>query len=176
MSALGRYPTFTEGPPWGRKLPYRVTFDATANNELNQPSGGGSDWTSAPARALLLWFGSPLQRLPPPARATGLWVVGAAIVLLSHKEAPPVTKTSKDAATAAITADADQSRPTKIGAILALLQRAEGATLSELTDATGWQKHTARAALTSLKKKGHTIERTKADGVSRYRIASAAAQ
>jgi DNA-binding IclR family transcriptional regulator len=71
---------------------------------------------------------------------------------------------------------AEPRAASKSAAIIALLSRPNGATLAELTDATAWQKHTARAALTSLKKKGHTIERTKADGVSRYRIASAAAQ
>ena len=58
----------------------------------------------------------------------------------------------------------------KIASVLELLRRPDGAALDELTAATGWQKHTARAALTGLKKKGHTIERTKEDGVSRYRI------
>jgi len=64
----------------------------------------------------------------------------------------------------------------KSAAIVVLLRRPDGASLNELIQATGWQKHTARAALTGLKKKGHTIGRSKADGVSRYSISSAAGQ
>jgi hypothetical protein len=90
--------------------------------------------------------------------------------------APPMTKSAKNNALAEIAADAPQPRSTKTSAVIALLQRAEGATQGEIVETTGWQKHTARAALTGLKKKGHTVERTKADGVSRYRIISAAAQ
>jgi DNA-binding MarR family transcriptional regulator len=64
-----------------------------------------------------------------------------------------------------------EPRPaSKSAAMIALLSRPNGAILAELTDATGWQKHTVRAALTGLKKKGHAIERTKAEDGSRYRI------
>ena len=54
--------------------------------------------------------------------------------------------------------------------VLALLQREEGASLAELTQATGWQAHSARAFLTGLKQKGHIITRDKDEGGSRYRI------
>jgi DNA-binding IclR family transcriptional regulator len=64
----------------------------------------------------------------------------------------------------------------KSAAVVELLSRADGATLDDITNATGWQNHTARAVLTGLKKKGHTIERTKEDGVSRYRITGSADQ
>jgi hypothetical protein len=37
-------------------------------------------------------------------------------------------------------------------------------------------RRTLPAALTALKKKGHVLERINAEGVSRYRITSAAAQ
>ena len=60
--------------------------------------------------------------------------------------------------------------PTKTMQVLALLQREEGASLAELTQATGWQAHSARAFLTGLKQKGHIITRDKDEGGSRYRI------
>lgn len=63
-------------------------------------------------------------------------------------------------------------RETKIGKVVELLKRKQGATLDQIVTATGWQPHTARAAMTGLKKKGHTIERTAVDGVSLYRITS----
>ena len=66
--------------------------------------------------------------------------------------------------------------PNKTEKFLALLQRPNGATLDELVEATGWLPHTTRAALTGLKKKGHDVQRTKVDGVSRYAVSKAAPQ
>ena len=63
--------------------------------------------------------------------------------------------------------------PTKTATVLTLLQRAEGATLADLIAATGWLPHTTRAALTGIRHKGHVIDKTKADGVTTYRIAAA---
>lgn len=58
----------------------------------------------------------------------------------------------------------------KIGKVIALLKRKPGATIEELAKATGWQPHSTRAALTGLKKKGHTIEKSKRHGVTCYAI------
>lgn len=63
---------------------------------------------------------------------------------------------------------------TKIARVLALLRRPEGADLQALAAATGWLPHTARAALTGLRRKGHAIEAHKADdagGRTVYHIA-----
>ncbi len=62
------------------------------------------------------------------------------------------------------------ARPTKQAAILNLLRRAEGASIGDLTSATGWQAHSVRAALTGLRKRGQDIERSVESGASRYRI------
>ena len=61
----------------------------------------------------------------------------------------------------------------RLGKLVVLLKRTEGATLDEMTAATGWQAHSVRGALAgSLKKRnGLTIESYKRDGVRRYRIA-----
>lgn len=67
-------------------------------------------------------------------------------------------------------------RNTKIGKVVALLKRKDGATLNQLAKATGWQKHTVRASLTGLRKKGYAIERSAIDGTSRYAISGAASQ
>lgn len=86
------------------------------------------------------------------------------------------TTTQDKPAAAAIATDpnaAARSAPragSKIGKVIALLERGEGATLDVLVKATGWQAHTARAALTGLKKRGYDIERTKRDDVSVYAI------
>ena len=66
------------------------------------------------------------------------------------------------------------TRETKIDKVIALLKRKQGATLDEIVKATGWQPHTTRAAMTGLKKKGHSIERDKRDEVSCYRITKSA--
>ena len=64
--------------------------------------------------------------------------------------------------------------PSKNDAVIALLQRATGATTAELIEATGWLPHTTRAALTGLRKKGHTIERSRRDDATCYRITASA--
>ena len=63
--------------------------------------------------------------------------------------------------------------PSKIVQVLALLRRAEGATLAELVETTGWLPHTTRAALTGLRKKGHVLVRDKRGEMTCYRIAEA---
>lgn len=67
------------------------------------------------------------------------------------------------------------ARQTKTDLVLDLLRRPDGATLEQLVAATGWLPHTTRAAMTGLKKKGHTLVSEKTDGVRRYRIEAGAA-
>ena len=62
--------------------------------------------------------------------------------------------------------------PSKNDSVIALLKRDGGASLAEITDATGWQPHSARAVLTGFRKKGYAIEKAKADGVTRWSIAA----
>jgi DNA-binding MarR family transcriptional regulator len=56
--------------------------------------------------------------------------------------------------------------------LLELIGRNAGATLVELTSATGWLPHTTRAAITGLCKRGHVVRRERIDGVSRYMFGS----
>lgn len=61
----------------------------------------------------------------------------------------------------------------KIAKVTTMLQRPSGATLDAICTATGWQAHSARAALSGLRKAGHEIERlpgTGKGGKSVYRI------
>jgi DNA-binding transcriptional regulator PaaX len=60
--------------------------------------------------------------------------------------------------------------PSKMDQVITLLSRPTGATLNDLVEATGWQPHSTRAALTGMKKKGHVIRSEKIDGTRRYRI------
>ena len=63
-------------------------------------------------------------------------------------------------------------RGTKIAGVIELLQGSEGVTLAELVANTGWLPHTARAALTGLRKRGYAvvIDRTDQARGSVYRI------
>ena len=63
---------------------------------------------------------------------------------------------------------------TKQALVLSLVSREGGASLDELVAATGWLPHTTRAALTGLRKRGHTVNRDKIDGASRYTASTAA--
>jgi DNA-binding MarR family transcriptional regulator len=47
---------------------------------------------------------------------------------------------------------------TKRQAVLTLLRRPEGATVTQIMEATGWAQHTVRGFLAGLKKKGHAVE------------------
>jgi len=62
----------------------------------------------------------------------------------------------------------------KTAAVLALLQRAKGATLSEIREATSWQAHSVRGCISGTlgKKMGLTVTSTKReDGARVYSVA-----
>ena len=64
----------------------------------------------------------------------------------------------------------------KLAQVIDLLRRSDGATISNLTEATGWLPHTTRAALTGLRKRGYTVIRERISaGNSVYRISDAPA-
>ena len=60
----------------------------------------------------------------------------------------------------------------KTAQVVALLQRKNGATLAEIMDKMGWQKHTVRGFMAgAMKKAGYTVESFKPEGGERtYRI------
>ena len=68
-----------------------------------------------------------------------------------------------------------QPRPgSKRACVMALLSRAEGATVAEITAATEWLPHTVRALLSGLRKAGCTIERERQpERGTVYRVAAA---
>jgi hypothetical protein len=56
-----------------------------------------------------------------------------------------------------------------------LLERPDGAAIGDLIEATGWQVHSVRAALTGCRKDGKELIRAKDEGgVRRYRVATEA--
>lgn len=66
-----------------------------------------------------------------------------------------------------------QLRPgSKLAMVVDLMRTVDGASISSLMEATGWLPHSARAALTGLRKRGLTIEKTQSKGEPTvYRIA-----
>lgn len=95
----------------------------------------------------------------------------------TNQETKPISKRPRKMAREPNPAGTGEPSPkaqSKTDLVLELLSRGEGATLEQLVAATGWLPHTARAALTGLKKKGHAITSDKVQGAQRvYRIAAA---
>jgi hypothetical protein len=128
--------------------------------------------------------------------ATGVKAAAGIMEAASGEKAPSVPVTARKTATQAparqiepladaMTAASDDLRgevaplPTralrpnsKLGRVLGMLVAEAGATIGELTAATGWLEHTTRAALTGLRRRGYELSLTKKerDGGSVYRI------
>jgi predicted ArsR family transcriptional regulator len=58
----------------------------------------------------------------------------------------------------------------KLGLILKRLSTKKGATADELVDATGWQRHSVRGALSRLRARGFVIYRDVVAGREAYRL------
>jgi len=87
--------------------------------------------------------------------------------------APDETASSVQASPNPINSESEPKPTSKIAIVIGLLSRAEGATMDELTGATGWLPHSARAVLTGLRKKGYTIARGKRGEATCYAISAA---
>lgn len=62
------------------------------------------------------------------------------------------------------------ANPTRQQQLAKLLERKSGATIAQLQKAFDWQPHTARAAISTLRKTGLVVERSDADKGAVYRI------
>lgn len=58
----------------------------------------------------------------------------------------------------------------KLGQIIRLLQRTKGATIDDLVDATGWQPHSVRGAISGQLKKRHGLDVTATNDETRGRV------
>ncbi len=89
-------------------------------------------------------------------------------------KSPPTKTPTKSRSPSAKSAEAPPAAAPagKLGILVTMLSRKEGATIADLVAATGWQAHSVRGAMSGAlgKKRGLTITRTRADGVSTYRI------
>ncbi|MEJ5218565.1 DUF3489 domain-containing protein [Cognatishimia sp. D5M38] len=67
-------------------------------------------------------------------------------------------------------AKAVKSGPERQEQLINLLSRKAGATTKQMQEAFGWQPHTARAAISTLRKAGVSVERTDAKRGAVYHI------
>ena len=104
----------------------------------------------------------------------GVAITEAGRALINPPAEQSGDETTPDAGPATPNASSSTRPESKQAKVIDLLKREGGATLTDIVAATGWLPHTSRAALTGLRKKGHTIESKKVDGVTRYHIAEAA--
>lgn len=60
----------------------------------------------------------------------------------------------------------------KVAGMIVMLRRVKGASIAELSKATGWQPHSVRAAISATikKKLGLDVQSEKAGDVRRYRV------
>lgn len=90
---------------------------------------------------------------------------------------PPTKPSAALQAGLAAVAAMPPTKETKLAVIIKLLTRPEGTTVDDMVAATGWQKHTVRAALSHAlgKKRGYKIVSDKPQGGQRiYKIAEPA--
>jgi Protein of unknown function (DUF3489) len=97
---------------------------------------------------------------------------------IEHSEAPqPQAKNGAGPDEGGLPAPVAAPRDgTKLALVIEHLRCADGATIIDLTHATGWLPHTTRAALTGLRKRGYAVIRERVGaGDSIYRISDAPA-
>jgi len=87
----------------------------------------------------------------------------------------PRIRTKKNTATSARKPEAAKRPGGKLGLILDRLGRKTGATIGELVDATGWQKHSVHGALSRLRSGGFAVRLEAKEGRKAYRLAQVAA-
>ncbi len=85
-----------------------------------------------------------------------------------------MTKTLDLPTQTSATPKAKRAKSTRSDQLRKLLARKSGATIAQIQKAFDWQPHTARAAISSQRKAGHTIERKESMKGSVYRLVVAA--
>ena len=89
------------------------------------------------------------------------------------KSQPKATSAASDKRTAVSQAAYAVKPPTKAENIIAMLKGKRGATLAEMTRATGWQEHSVRGFLAGSLRNRHRLDvqsEKPGDGPRRYRL------
>ena len=92
-----------------------------------------------------------------------------------NKARPRTRAKKKSPATSTQKSDVAKRPGGKLGLILDRLGRKTGATIDELVDATGWQKHSVHGALSRLRSGGFAVRLESTLGRKTYRLAQMAA-
>jgi hypothetical protein len=113
----------------------------------------------------------PVQR---KAKRGALATQGAPVKGKSGKDAIPAKRAPKSQKAAKVRETSSWRAGTKTAQVVAMLQRKGGATLVEIMEKMGWQRHTVRGFMAgTMKKAGYTVESFKPDSGERtYRIDS----
>ena len=108
----------------------------------------------------------------PKAKGSAPAAKGAPAKGKATKKATPAKKAPKAKKAAKTKASAGPREGSKTAQVVAMLQRKNGATLEEIMEKMGWQKHTVRGFMAgAMKKAGYTIESFKSEkGERTYRI------
>jgi len=112
-----------------------------------------------------------------PAIDDVLRITREGLIAINADPAPSTRRSPKKAATAPDTPKEPRKKHegTKQALLVGMLRRPEGATIDQIVEATGWQRHTARGAISGAVKKklGLNVVSEKTEGGERvYRIAT----
>ena len=115
---------------------------------------------------------TPKPKAERKAKAGAQAAKGAPAKGKASKKATPAKEAPKGKKSAKIEQGEAPREGTKTAQVVALLQRKNGATLAEIMDKMGWQRHTVRGFMAgAMKKAGYTVESFKPEGGERtYRI------
>ena len=151
-----------------------------AGSHLEQPAGreAGEDLQDSQGRCAPDLGANPeLGRNPKPkankrAKGGAQAAKGAPGKAKATKKATPAKSAPKAKKAAKAEESAGPREGSKSEQVVAMLQRKNGATLAEIMEKMGWQKHTVRGFMAgAMKKAGYTVESFKPDGGERtYRI------
>jgi outer membrane biosynthesis protein TonB len=135
---------------------FTMTTSNTEEQALEAAPAGAAEEPKPKTKA------NPAPRKPRVAPAKGKATKKAK----AAKKAPKPPKTAKGGKTEGARAGS------KTAQVVAMLQRKDGATISEIMRKMGWQKHTVRGFMAgAMKKAGYQVESFKPEGGERtYRI------
>ena len=147
-----------------------VPLVVATENEPKTPES--THQTSVPEAAVAAEVATGAPQVPGVAPEVAAATTNASAI----ENAPsPATKSPKRKRAAKAEKKAAAPRETsKTAQVLAMLQRPEGATITEIMSKMGWLKHTVRGFMAgAMKKAGHNVESFKSDkGERTYRINS----
>jgi hypothetical protein len=117
-------------------------------------------------------LGEPAPTNAPQKASVRARVAHRARAKKAAKHQAPTTKSARKAKTRTQAAATAPREGSKAAQVVALLRRKNGATLSEIAEKMGWQKHTVRGFMAgTMKRAGYRVESFKPEGRARsYRL------